>query len=57
MGYTCESYANFKKAKHCRFCDEEIKVEEKKNVPLALQDVCEEKDCKDKAAMSCEKIL
>eukprot|EP00825_Cyclidium_porcatum_P039779 TRINITY_DN4898_c0_g1_i1.p1 TRINITY_DN4898_c0_g1~~TRINITY_DN4898_c0_g1_i1.p1 ORF type:complete len:436 (-),score=56.00 TRINITY_DN4898_c0_g1_i1:71-1378(-) len=56
LGYNCDSFNNFLKARHCRFCDKQIqKIDETK--PQALQDLCEEPDCIERSTLVCTKIL
>ena len=45
VGKTCEEVKLHKEAFKCRVCDSEIKANPNPNVPLAHQNVCNEKDC------------
>jgi len=56
LGYTCEQFASYKEAPHCRFCDEQIK-KPLKTKHAAFSNVCTNKECTAKKKRSCVKIL
>lgn len=56
LGFTCEQFTKYSKAQHCRFCNEELK-EVSVGGSKALSKVCNSKECKEKKALSCTKML
>ena len=53
LGKTCEEYKHHETAKKCRFCDTEIKAFNKG----PDDDVCNDKECRDRYYISCKKRL
>ena len=53
IGYTCETWKHHKEAKKCRYCDTEIK----NNNKGPSDDVCNKSECKERYELSCKKIL
>ena len=53
LGKTCEEYKHHESAKKCRFCDTEIKAFNKG----PDDDVCNDKECRDRYYISCKKRL
>jgi len=45
-----------KLSKRCRYCDNPIKSTNK-SLPEALQDICEDVECKDKRKIACDILL
>ncbi|CAD8083971.1 unnamed protein product [Paramecium primaurelia] len=56
LGMNCEEYKIKKSSKCCRYCDQPIHNVQF-NVPEAFQDICQEKECQEKAQFACNKIL
>ncbi|CAD8101230.1 unnamed protein product [Paramecium sonneborni] len=56
LGLTCEEYKIKKSSKCCRYCDQPIHNVQS-NVPQALQDICQNKECQEKAQLACNKLL
>jgi hypothetical protein len=58
LGFTCEQYQTYKSAKHCRFCNSQIKKDNmSKDKHKALENVCISSECVEKKDISCEKML
>ena len=53
LGKTCEEFKRYEKAKKCRFCDSEIKL----NNRGPDDDVCNDDDCKQRYMIACKKVL
>ena len=53
LGKTCEEFKNFVKAKRCRYCDTEIKS----NNRGPDDDVCNDSDCRKRYMIACKKVL
>ena len=53
LGKTCEEFKHHIAAKKCRFCDSEIK----NNNKGPCDDVCNQKDCIERYRISCKKVL
>ena len=53
LGKTCEEFKHYEKAKKCRYCDQEIKSFNRG----PDDDVCNDKECRDRFYKSCKKRL
>jgi hypothetical protein len=59
-GYTCATFKEYQSARHCRFCESSLDPSNTWINPTAgpgLRDMCTEEECKEKAALSCDKLL
>jgi len=57
-GFTCASWKDYQKARHCRFCASKLSAENTAKFPLpGLRDVCTSDECAVKAALSCGQLL
>ncbi|CAD8152124.1 unnamed protein product [Paramecium octaurelia] len=56
LGMTCEEYKIKKASKCCRYCDQLIHNVQLQ-IPEALQDICQERECQEKAQFACNKML
>ncbi len=60
LGFTCDSFVDYKKARHCRYCNAQLTAEnshKKRNQPRGLEDVCTNEDCTLKRNNACGKVL
>jgi len=53
VGYTCEGYSRYLKAKHCRFCA--VTLDSGGTSTGTMTDVCKSEECVDKSKLSCKK--
>eukprot|EP00455_Lapot_gusevi_P042557 TRINITY_DN5058_c0_g1_i2.p1 TRINITY_DN5058_c0_g1~~TRINITY_DN5058_c0_g1_i2.p1 ORF type:complete len:486 (-),score=121.92 TRINITY_DN5058_c0_g1_i2:153-1610(-) len=55
MGFTCQSFTEYNRAKHCRFCQQQLGPDNTApNPPTpALEDVCTEEECVARREASC----
>jgi len=53
VGYTCEGYSRYLKAKHCRFCA--VTLDGIGNASSTTNDVCKSEECLEKAKLCCKK--
>lgn len=62
-GYNCQQFQDFKKAKHCRFCNCSLKDNNRAPIPdnlkneLAIADVCNQPDCVSRRDTTCLKTF
>lgn len=59
-GFTCQTFQEFQKARHCRFCHSKIDASNSAPSPgpdhPGLRDVCNQQECLDKRALCCGRI-
>lgn len=57
LGFTCEQFANYKTAQHCRFCSTELSEKNLAQPMKIIPDCCNSAECLERRTFVCPKTL